>query len=74
MGQEADEAFNRGNALAARGRHAEAEAAYREALRHAPKDFEAISNLAGCLKQLGRLDEAIALYAAALSLQPREAP
>jgi tetratricopeptide (TPR) repeat protein len=74
VGQEADEAFNRGNALAARGRHAEAEAAYREALRHAPKDFEAISNLAGCLKQLGRLDEAIALYGTALALQPREAP
>jgi hypothetical protein len=73
VGQEADEAFNRGNALAARGRHAEAEAEYRAALRLAPRDFEAMSNLAGCLRQLGRADEAIALYGAALALQPREA-
>lgn len=73
MGQEADEAFNRGNALAGRGLHAEAAAEYREALRLAPRDFEAMSNLAGCLRRLGRSDEAIALYGAALALQPREA-
>jgi len=73
VGQEADEHFNRGNALAARGLHADAEAAYREALRLEPQDFQAMSNLADCLRQLGRPDEAIALYGAALAVQPGEA-
>lgn len=72
MGQEADAAFNRGNALAARGLHAEAEAAYREALRLEPRDFQAMSNLAGCVRRQGRLDEALDLYRAAVALRPDE--
>lgn len=52
--------FNRGTVLSAAGRHAEAEAAYRQALALQPGFAQARVNLGHQLEQLGRHDEAIA--------------
>lgn len=67
--------FNKGlgNALYHLGRYADAEAAYREALRVDPDHasaFETHANLGSALLQMHRLSEARACYSRALELKP----
>jgi len=52
------------------GRHAQAVAAYRQALDDAPTSPQALSNLAQALKQQGRLDEADAVLSRLITLEP----
>jgi len=54
--------FNWGTVLGNLQRHAEAEAAYREALRLAPKFAQARLNLGHQLEHLGRADEALEIW------------
>jgi tetratricopeptide (TPR) repeat protein len=61
-------AANRGRALIAVGRHAEAEAALRAAARSWPADAEIAEQLAGVVALQGRYAEAEALYR--LRLEP----
>ena len=51
---------------------AQAEAAYRRAIEHAPQDADAYLNLGVMLCEAGRCDEAIALYERALAGNPKE--
>lgn len=67
----ADVHYNRGNALLANGRHADAVASYEQALALKPDDAEALNNLAVALHLLGR--HAAALDAAERSLAVRPA-
>jgi len=62
--------FNRGNALVGSGRREEAVAAYREAIRAMPEDYEAWHNLGCVLHELGRTDEAIAALEESLRIKP----
>ncbi|MCC6877634.1 MAG: tetratricopeptide repeat protein, partial [Sandaracinaceae bacterium] len=62
--------LNRGNALRALGRDAEAAQAYRTALALDGSSAFAHNNLANLLRDHGRLDEAIASYERALALDP----
>ena len=53
------------------GRLDEAEALYRRTLAQAPRNFDAVNNLAVVLKAKGRIDEAIACYRTILSHKPQ---
>jgi tetratricopeptide (TPR) repeat protein len=71
--------INLGNLLADQGRPREAVAAYCSALRDEPSACDssavaALTNLAGCLCELGELDEAMDACQRALSLDGRYAP
>ncbi|AOH86873.1 zinc chelation protein SecC [Sphingomonas panacis] len=55
------------------GRHADAIAAYRQAIRLQPEHAEAYSSLAGLLSQQGDAQEALAAIDRALALRPRDA-
>jgi tetratricopeptide (TPR) repeat protein len=61
---------NRGLALEALARYAEAADAQREALRLNPAYADAHSNLGNALRAQGRLEEALACYDLALAYQP----
>ena len=64
-------AYNaRGNALASRGKLAEAVGMYQDALRIRPDYVSAHNNLGLALAGLGRLNEAILHYAEAIRLRP----
>ncbi len=65
--------FNRGNALVAASRRAEAMIAFRQALRCDPTFAEAAFNLAHLLEEDRRTVEAEALYRQALTIHPRYA-
>jgi tetratricopeptide (TPR) repeat protein len=62
--------YNRGNALLANGRHAEAVASYEQALELKPDDAEALNNLAVALHLLGRHAAALETVERALTLRP----
>ena len=59
---------NRAVELERAGRYAEAVAAYRESLRHAPDDVRVHVRLGLLLRGLGRDDEANNVFAAAMAL------
>jgi len=61
---------NYGVALEQRGRIDEAEAQYREALRHNPQYVQALLCLGSLLSKQGRADEAIACFDKAFQLDP----
>jgi len=63
--------YNHGNQLLTKGKLADAERAYRQALTHAPSDAQAWSNLGCTLWRLGRLAEAESCLANAIALNPR---
>jgi tetratricopeptide (TPR) repeat protein len=65
--------FDRGNALRNEGRLAEAEAAYREAVRIDPRFDAARNNLGILLAMSGKADDAAAEFLAVLRLNPRDA-
>jgi len=67
----AEELCQRGLSLASLGRHAEALAAYDEALRQSPDEPVLHSNRGNALSHLDRLDEALAAFARAVALRPR---
>lgn len=60
----------KGDALAASGQSAEAEAVYREAVRRDPDNAEAHFKLANALRLLGRLDAALIAIERAISARP----
>src|SRR5262245_10226596 len=60
-----------GDSLAALGRQAEAEKAYRAALGQQPKYEEALLGLASLLRQQGRLDDALQLLSQATAVAPQ---
>ena len=62
--------FERGNFLVNAGRREEAVAAYREAVRKEPGNFEAWNNLGCALGELGRRAESIAAFEETLRLKP----
>ena len=62
--------FARGNQLVSAGRREEAAAAYREAIRADPGNYEAWHNLGCVLGELGRLDEAAGAFEETLRLKP----
>jgi protein O-GlcNAc transferase len=62
-------AYNRAVALQQQGNREEAERAYRDILRQSPNRFVYV-NLGGLLQEQGRLDEALAAFDAALTLDP----
>ncbi len=62
--------YARGNHLARSGRREEAAAAFRQAIRAEPRNYEAWNNLGCVLGELGRLDEAVAAFEEALRLKP----
>lgn len=64
---------NLGNALAAEGRLAAAEKAFRAALRVKPEYAEALNNLGNALRDQRRPDEALDPYRRALQLRPEYA-
>jgi tetratricopeptide (TPR) repeat protein len=64
--------LNRGNIEFGAGRLAEAEASYREALRHRPMSLPARANLASALARRGRFAEAESLSAAVLETDPSQ--
>ena len=64
---------NHGNVLGQLGRHADAIAAYRQAIRLQPEHAEAHASLAGLLSQQGEAREALAAIDRALALRPRDA-
>jgi tetratricopeptide (TPR) repeat protein len=77
--------INLGNLLADQNKREEAVSAYRKALREHPRDDDcqasapgiaaaALTNLAGCLSELGRQDEAMEACQRALSLDATYAP
>ena len=59
-----------GHALAAQGRHAEAEAAYAEGARRAPQDARLAYQTGLMRDEQGRTEAAAAAYASALALDP----
>lgn len=66
------EALRRGHVAALRGRLEAAAAAYREAARIAPDRALPYVGLGGVLARLGRSDEALTVYAAALDRAPSD--
>jgi tetratricopeptide (TPR) repeat protein len=66
------DALRRGHVAALRGRLVAAVAAYREASRMAPDRALPYVGLAGVLARLGRSDEALAAYTAALGRAPND--
>jgi Flp pilus assembly protein TadD len=60
-------------ALARHGRIEDAIADYREAVRLAPGDADALTSLADLLRRQGRLDEAVEAYSRALGIRPNQA-
>ena len=66
--------FNWGTLVAALGRHAQAEGAYRQALAHRPDFLQASLNLGHQLEHLKRPDEALAQWAHVLELVEAGAP
>jgi tetratricopeptide (TPR) repeat protein len=66
----AEAAINRGIELAEQGKHDEAIAQFREAVRIDPDDADARHRLAITLADQGKLDEAVAEYRAAIRIQP----
>ena len=58
--------FNLGNALTAAWRDAEAEQCFRAALAIDPSSHDALNNLANTLDRLGRLEESVPLWRAAI--------
>jgi Flp pilus assembly protein TadD len=66
----ADLHYNRGNALLAEGRHAEAAASYEEALALKPDDAEALNNLAVALHLLGRFELSFQMAERSLAIRP----
>ncbi|HWF18981.1 MAG TPA: tetratricopeptide repeat protein [Verrucomicrobiae bacterium] len=62
--------YNLGNALAAQGKYAEAEAQYTQAIRADPDSADLHNNLGAMLARRGLLDEAMRHFQAALRLQP----
>jgi predicted O-linked N-acetylglucosamine transferase (SPINDLY family) len=66
--------FNLGTVVAALGRHAQAEAAYRQALQHKPDFLQAVLNLGHQLEHLKRPDEALAQWQHVLELAEQGAP
>ncbi|HEX6850831.1 MAG TPA: tetratricopeptide repeat protein [Candidatus Polarisedimenticolaceae bacterium] len=65
--------FDRGNALRGAGRYAQAEAAYREAIRLDPRFDAAHNNLGILLAMGGKAEEAAGEFLAVLRLNPRDA-
>jgi protein O-GlcNAc transferase len=63
--------YNRGNALRAVGRLADAAASYEQALRLQPDFAEALNNLGTTLWDLRRPEESLRSYQRALELRPR---
>ena len=68
---EASDFYNRGTACAMEGKWAEAEADLRQALKAEPESAPAVFNLAVCLENLGRPDEARETYRAYLKMLDR---
>jgi len=66
--------YHIGNALAAEGRHAEAQARFRRALALDPGLVDACNNLGTALRAQGRDEEAEASFRNALVLRPDHAP
>lgn len=66
----ADLHYNRGNALLAEGRHAEAAASYEQALALKPDDAEALNNLAVALHLLGRFEISLHMAERSLAIRP----
>ncbi|MBF0268267.1 MAG: tetratricopeptide repeat protein [Alphaproteobacteria bacterium] len=64
---------NRGNALRALGRFAEAEAAYALVVNSTPMDAMALSNLALSLQDQGKLQEAVKAFERACAMMPGDA-
>ena len=64
------QAIAAGSSALQEGRYAEAEKAFRDALRLDPRSVPLLNNLAICLARQQREDEAISLYQQALVLQP----
>src|SRR5262249_40805544 len=64
---------NRGNALLALGRHAQALASYDRALAIRPNHARALNNRGNALQKLGRHAEALASYEAALAIRRDDA-
>ena len=62
----------RGNLQIEQQRFAEAEASYRQALRHQPWNLTALANRASALAQMGRLAAAESLYEEVLRIDPRD--
>ena len=69
-GQGSLDPYEQGNLLVRSGRREEAVAAYREAIRMAPGNYEAWHNLGCVLAELGRKDDAIAAIEETLRLKP----
>ncbi|HEV3120832.1 MAG TPA: tetratricopeptide repeat protein [Isosphaeraceae bacterium] len=65
--------YNRGAALANQGKHAEASAEFRAAIRLNPEFVDAHIGLANVLDEQGKAQEAIAEYREAIRLKPNEA-
>ena len=62
--------FAKGNRLVSEGRREEAAAAYRQAIRADPRNFEAWHNLGCVLGELGQFEEAAASLEETLRLKP----
>lgn len=56
--------------LTRRHRHREAESAYRRLVELRPDDAGAMSALAGCVQEQGRIEESIEIFYSALALRP----
>jgi tetratricopeptide (TPR) repeat protein len=69
-GQGTLDPYEQGNLLVRSGRREDAVAAYREAIRAAPGNYEAWHNLGCVLGELGRTEEAIAAIEETLRLRP----
>ncbi len=69
MPDDADTLFERGNSLLAAGKPAEALACYEQALRLRPDQPELLANLGVACAEMGRLDEAVRWYDAAIQRQ-----
>lgn len=70
LSEDAQAHYNFGVALQDLGRHDNAVASYRRALKVKPDYAEAHSNLGVALKELGHLDNAVVSYRQALEIQP----
>jgi Tfp pilus assembly protein PilF len=69
---EVQKLFHQGSELLRRGRHAEAEAALRDALRHNPDDGDVLNNLGTAIWEQGRGSEAMAYYLRAYQFKPKD--
>jgi len=70
VSESADSLYNRGNALLAQGRHAEAQASYEQALALKPDDAEALNNLGVTRYLLGQHAAALEAAERALAIRP----